>query len=224
MTAPASDERTHERTPYLLGEMPVGSAMQTTDERIVHAPVALIFDVARKVELWPAYLSHYRRVRFRDRASDGGGLVEMSAWRPVGSLPGGWPTWWLSEMAVDSVRPAIRFRHVGGITREMEVEWSFHSRADGTLVRIVHAWNGPHWPLVGVFAATSVIGPHFIRAIAQRTLRGLGRVAEREGGKQEADSRNQQLLDASPSSPLKREPMSPPELDPRFHGNDGPPG
>jgi hypothetical protein len=102
----------------------------------------------------------------------------MSAWRPVGSLPAGWPTWWLSEMSVDSMRPAIRFRHVGGITKGMEVEWSFLPRADGTLVRIVHAWNGPRWPLIGVFAATAVIGPLFIRAIAQRTLLGLAKVAE----------------------------------------------
>jgi len=166
--------------PYQLGELPVGTAMTTIDEQIVHAPVRLIFDIARQVELWPGYLPHYRSVRFRERTGDGGGLVEMAAWRPVGSLPGGWPTWWLSRMAVDSERPSIRFRHVDGITRGMEVEWSFHDRPDGALVRIVHAWNGPHWPLVGVFAATSIIGPHFIQAIARRTLRGLGEVAERE--------------------------------------------
>ena len=179
------------RPPYQLGEMPLGTAMKITDERVVHAPVPLIFDVARQVELWPGYLSHYRRVRFRELTSDGGGLVEMAAWRPVGALPAGWPTWWLSQMAVDSVRPAIRFRHVEGITRGMEVEWTFNEHPEGTLVRIVHAWNGPHWPLVGVFAATSVIGPHFISAIAERTLRGLGEVAERERRKQEAGSRKQ---------------------------------
>lgn len=175
----SSSEDAGENAPYRLGEMPLGRAMQTTDERLVHTPGAVIFDIARKVELWPGYLPHYRWVRFRERASDGGGLVEMSAWRPLGSLPAGWPTWWLSEMSVDAARPAIRFRHVGGITRGMEVEWSFDAQPGGTLVRIVHAWNGPSWPLIGVFAATTVIGPMFIRAIAQRTLRGLASVAER---------------------------------------------
>lgn len=170
------------RAPYQLGELPLGSAMKTTDERLVRAPLPLIFDIARKVELWPGYLAHYRHVRFRERTADGGGLVEMSAWRPLGSLPGGWPTWWLSQMSVDAARPAIRFRHVGGITRGMEVEWTFNPHAEGTLVRIVHAWDGPRWPLVGVFAATTVIGPHFVSAIARRTLAGLGKVAER--GKQ----------------------------------------
>lgn len=183
MTDPIAQSRALALAPYQLGDMPLGSAMKTTDERIVHAPVTLIFDVARKVELWPGYLAHYRYVRFRERRSDGGGLVEMSAWRPLGSLPGGWPTWWLSEMAVDHSRPAIRFRHVEGITRGMDVEWSFTPHPDGTLVRIVHAWNGPRWPLIGVAAATMVIGPHFISAIAERTLRGLGEVAERESDK-----------------------------------------
>lgn len=191
MTEPTGKPGALARPPYQLGEMPLGTAMRTTDERLVRAPVGLTFDIARHVQLWPGYLPHYRRVRFRERASDGGGLVEMSAWRPVGSLPGGWPTWWLSQMAVDPARPAIRFRHVEGITRGMEVEWTFDEHAEGTLVRIVHAWNGPHWPLVGVFAATTIIGPHFIRAIAERTLKGVGEVAERERRKREAGSSEQ---------------------------------
>ena len=83
-------------------------------------------------------------------------------------------------MAVDHVVPAIRFRHVGGITTAMDVEWTFSSMAeDQTLVRIVHVWDGPRWPLVGVFAATTVIGPVFVHGIASRTLAGLGRAAER---------------------------------------------
>lgn len=191
MTESTPQSRAIARTPYQLGEMPLGSAMKTRDERLVRAPVSLMFDIARKVELWPGYLPHYRYVRFRERRVDGGGLVEMSAWRPLGALPGGWPTWWLSEMAVDEARPAIRFRHVDGITRGMEVEWTFAKHPDGTLVSIDHSWNGPRWPIIGVFAATAVIGPHFVSAIAERTLKGLGEVAEREGGEQKAESRKQ---------------------------------
>jgi hypothetical protein len=151
--------------------------MTTVDERVVRAPVADIFALARDVEYWPAHLAHYRHVRFRERAPDGGGLVEMSAFRPFG--PVGWPTWWLSEMSVDPARPAVRFRHVGGITTGMDVEWSFTQVAEGTHVRIVHVWDGPRWPLVGVFAATAVIGPVFVHGIASRTLAGLARAAER---------------------------------------------
>lgn len=176
MSAPPSPPRPP-RAPYALGEMPLGRPMETVDERIVRAPPRTIFSIARDVERWPAYLPHYRWVRFREQAADGGGLVEMAAWRPFGVV--GWPTWWMSEMTVDDVRPAIRFRHVRGITTGMDVEWTFAPHGDGTLVRIVHAWNGPRWPLIGILAATAVIGPVFVHGIASRTLEGLAGVAER---------------------------------------------
>lgn len=153
--------------------------METVDELLVRAPLRTMFEVARHVEEWPAHLAHYRFVRFRESASDGGGLVEMSANRPFG--PVGWPTWWLSEMEVDHATPAIRFRHVGGITTGMDVEWSFTAASDGTRVRILHVWDGPRWPVIGIVAATAVIGPVFVHGIASRTLAGLARVAERGG-------------------------------------------
>ncbi|MGH7717658.1 MAG: SRPBCC family protein [Gemmatimonadaceae bacterium] len=165
------------RPPLELGEMPMGRAMETVDERFVRAPVQAMFDVVRQVEEWPAHLSHYRWVRFSERSTDGGGVVEMAAWRPFG--PVGWPTWWLSEMAVDAAAPIVRFRHIGGITTGMDVEWSFVPEGIGTRARVVHVWDGPRWPLVGVFAATAVIGPVFIHGIASRTLAGLAKVAER---------------------------------------------
>ena len=165
------------RPPFDLGPMPLGRAMTTVDEQLVRAPLARIFDFARHVEEWPAQLAHYRFVRMRERASDGGGIVEMSANRPFGALD--WPTWWLSEMSVDHDAPSIRFRHVGGVTAGMDVEWSFRPVAGGTQVEIVHVWDGPPWPLIGVFAATVVIGPVFVHGIASRTLAGLAAAAER---------------------------------------------
>jgi hypothetical protein len=101
----------------------------------------------------------------------------MAAWRPFGIV--GWPTWWLSQMAVSVEKPAIRFRHIGGITTGMDVEWTFLPEGTGTRARVVHVWDGPRWPLIGVFAATTVIGPIFIHGIASRTLAGLASVAER---------------------------------------------
>ena len=111
------------------------------------------------------------------QGADGGGVVEMSANRPFGVA--NWPTWWLSEMAVDESKPAVRFRHIGGVTREMDVEWSLTPSDGGTHVRLVHVWDGPRWPLIGGFAATAVIGPVFIHGIASRTLAGLAKAAER---------------------------------------------
>ena len=161
--------------------------METVDELFVRAPAKRLFELASKVEKWPSHLPHYRYVRFRERRADGGGLVEMSAYRPFhlldrwkGVLCLNWPTWWLSEMSVESERPAIRFRHVGGITKGMDVEWTFAPVAGGTHVRIVHLWDGPGIPVVGKWAAMLVIGPVFVHGIASRTLAGLATVAERE--------------------------------------------
>lgn len=176
------------REPYELGPIPLGRPMEIVDERLVRAPWRTIFEIAKNVELWPGYLPHYRYVRFHERATDGGGLVEMSAYRPFGPI--GWPTWWLSEMSVDEGAPAIRFRHVDGVTRGMDVEWSFRTvgaesgaktrpGAGGTHVKIVHVWDGPSIPLLGIIAATAVIGPCFIHGIASRTLEGVALTAER---------------------------------------------
>jgi ribosome-associated toxin RatA of RatAB toxin-antitoxin module len=184
------------RMTFTLGDMPAGRAMETLDERVVRAPVSTMFEIARQVEHWPALLSHYRYVRFRERTSDGGGIVEMSANRPFGLVH--WPTWWLSEMQVDSARPAIRFRHIGGITTAMDVEWSFTPTNEGTHVKLLHVWDGPRWPLIGVVAATAVIGPVFIHGIASRTLEGLAREAERPRPQYESSVSNL----ASPTSSL----------------------
>lgn len=177
--------------PLDLGPMPLGRRMETVDEQLVRAPVATVFEIVSRVENWPAHLSHYRYVRFRNRRSDGGGLVEMSAYRPFhvvdtskGPLRFNWPTWWLSEMSVSRDTPSIRFRHVAGITRGMDVEWSFAATRAGTHVRIVHVWDGPRVPVIRVWAARYLIGPVFVHGIASRTLAGLGAVAEHEAKKQ----------------------------------------
>ena len=169
--------------PFELGEMPLGRPMETVDEQLVRSPLNTIFELAKNVEAWPEHLSHYRFVRFKERRSDGGGIVEMSANRPF-AIPFvrfavNWPTWWLSEMTVNTEKPAVRFRHIGGITKGMDVEWSFATTPGGTHVRILHVWDGPRIPLFGIWAAVYVIGPIFIHGIASRTLAGLAAVAER---------------------------------------------
>lgn len=164
-----------------LGPMPAGRRMTTTDERLVRAPLERIFALAADVERWPTHLRHYRYVRLHRSDAGNGGLVEMSANRPLGPID--WPTRWTSEMEIHppdgTVPPAIRFLHVGGITTGMDVEWSFTPVTGGTLVRIIHVWDGPQWPAIGGIAATAVIGPVFIHGIASRTLAGLAHAAER---------------------------------------------
>lgn len=157
--------------------------MIQVDRRLVHADLDRVFDCARDVERWPEWLPHYRWVRFLERrpgdGAAGGGVVEMAAWRPFGPLR--YPTWWVSDMLVDPAAPAVRYRHVQGITRGMEVEWAFAPAGRGVTVTITHVWRGPAWPLIGASAASLVIGPVFIHGIAQLTLAGIARVAEHAG-------------------------------------------
>lgn len=149
--------------------------MRTVDERLVAADADRVFQAASDVERWPAILPHYRFVRMLERREDGG-VVEMSANRPFGPLD--WPTWWSSEMWVDRAGLSVRYRHIRGVTRGMDVLWQLERRGPQTFVRIVHEWTGPPWPLISWVAANWVIGPVFVHGIASRTLAGIARSVE----------------------------------------------
>ena len=149
--------------------------MRTVDERRVAAPATQVFAAAAGVERWPLILPHYRWVRMLERR-ELGGIVEMAAWRPFGPL--NYPTWWVSEMWVDPQRLQVRYRHIRGITRGMDVVWQIEPDGASSHVRIVHEWAGPAWPLIRRPAAEWVIGPVFIHGIASRTLAGIARSVE----------------------------------------------
>ncbi len=149
--------------------------MRTLDRITIAAPPDRVFRVAADVERWPEFLPHYRWVRMHERRDDGG-RVAMAAWRPFGLLK--YPTWWLSEMEIDEAALEVRYRHIGGITRGMDVVWRLVPGERLVDVTIVHEWTGPAWPIIGRIAAECVIGPVFIHGIASRTLAGVKRKAE----------------------------------------------
>ena len=149
--------------------------MRTVDRVTVRAPLERVFTAAAAVERWPSFLPHYRWVRFHERAG-GGGVVEMAAWRPFGPLR--WPTWWMSEMTVDAAAHEIRYRHIRGITKGMDVAWRLRPADGAVAIELQHDWTGPRWPLIGRAAAALVIGPVFVHGIASRTLAGIRRSAE----------------------------------------------
>jgi ribosome-associated toxin RatA of RatAB toxin-antitoxin module len=151
--------------------------MMTVDKGETSADPDLVFRLVAEVEAWPRHLAHYRWVTLRDRTRDGGGVVEMAANRPFG--PVNWPTWWLSHMSVDAEARTVRFRHIGGITTGMDVEWAITRTGNRTHVMLLHVWDGPSWPLIGTFAAAGVIGPVFVHGIASLTMAGLLAAAER---------------------------------------------
>jgi uncharacterized membrane protein len=146
-----------------------------TDRISIAAPLDRVFAAAQDVEHWPRVLPHYRWVRVLERRSDGA-VVEMAAWRSFGPLR--YPTWWVSQMTIDRSAHVIRYRHIRGITRGMDVVWSLVPSGAGVDVAVVHRWNGPAWPLVGGVIARLVIGPVFIHGIASRTLAGIKRYTE----------------------------------------------
>ena len=149
--------------------------MVTVDGLVIRAPVDRVLDVAADVERWPDILTHYRWVRFLERRN-GGGTVEMAAWRPFGVLR--YPTWWVSHMTVHRAQHEVRYRHIRGITRGMDVVWSLVPSGAGVEVTVTHRWSGPAWPIVGGVVARLVIGPVFIHGIASRTLAGIKRHTE----------------------------------------------
>lgn len=161
--------------------------MIRSDQHVTLAPADIVYRVAADVERWPEILPHYRWVRFQEKRGFGRGVVEMAAWRDF-TGPLRWPTWWKSEMDADPDEPIVRYRHIDGITTGMDVEWLFLPADEGTVVRIIHEWPGPGWPLIGPFAADRVIGPHFVSFIAQRTLEGVCAEAERLSAAERSDA------------------------------------
>lgn len=152
--------------------------MRTVDQRVIRATPDRVWPHAVAVERWPAILPHYRFVTREVGEPGGDGVVTMAAYRPFGG-PLRWPTWWRSEMWVHREARTIRYRHVGGITTGMDVEWRLTGTAAGdTIVTIVHEWDGPPWPLIRRIASEWVIGPIFVHGIASRTLAGIARAAE----------------------------------------------
>ncbi len=136
----------------------------------IAAPAARIFDLAADVERWPERLAHYRYVR-RLPAPNGERRFAMGARR-------GWiPVRWEAIQRPLPEQNVIEFTHTGGVTRGMQVAWRLVPHDEVTEVSIEHRLE-LGWPFIGRFAAERVIAPHFVDAIAGRTLRRMRQLAE----------------------------------------------
>ncbi len=144
--------------------------MRTQTEIWMRAPADAIFPLAAEVERWPELLPHYRWVRLLQRHWNRK-IVDMAASRD------GIPVSWRAVQELHPDVPRITFRHVRGVTRGMEVAWSFHAQDGGTLVRIEHQLD-LRWPLVGPWIAEHIIGPQFVDNIARKTLRRIRQLVE----------------------------------------------
>src|SRR2546428_10830117 len=158
----------------------MAASMLTVDGVSIRAPVEGVFQVAADTERWPEVLPHYRWVRFLGRQPSGG-VVEMAAWRPFG--PVRYPTWWVSRMTIDRPAREIRYNHLRGITRGMDVVWRLAARDGsgeaGAEVAVEHRWAGLPWPLVGGAVGRLVIRPRFVPGLASRPPGGGQRAGEK---------------------------------------------
>ncbi|HEY3269120.1 MAG TPA: SRPBCC family protein [Armatimonadota bacterium] len=126
-----------------------------------------VFALAADTAAWPRWLPHYRFVRQHGRVAHMGALRNR--------FPVSW--WAIQESYPDEGR--ITFRHVGGITRGMEVEWRITPTPGGAHVVIAHDLAYPA-PVLGWMFARYIVGGIFVTYIADRTLRRLKQKVESE--------------------------------------------
>jgi hypothetical protein len=153
--------------------------MHTENTVIMRGSLDRIVELAADVERWPIILPHYRWVTLLAGGGDHK-VVEMAATRD------GWPLKWRATQTIDrSVDPpVILYHHIWGPTRGMDVGWEFDPRPDGVHVRIWHDLD-LQWPVIGptpIGRAISehIIGPHFVGAVAGKTLATIKGLVEAE--------------------------------------------
>ena len=103
----------------------------------------------------------------------------MHAVRSIGrwGVPVAWVSdQWADESDADDLR--LRFRHVAGPTRGMDVTWHIRADAAGASVAIVHDFKR-RLPLLGDEVFPVVVDRLFVQPIAARTLATFKELAER---------------------------------------------
>lgn len=145
--------------------------VRSTAEIWVQAPPAELYELVSDLSRWVEYLPHYRYVRILEH-ENGTTRAAMSARR------GRIPVFWEAVQTLDPNARTIRFRHVRGITRGMDVVWSFIPERGGTRARVDHELTF-RVPVVGPWLAERVIAREFIEPIVARTLSCFRAIAER---------------------------------------------
>lgn len=147
--------------------------MHSTIEIDIAAPPALVFALAHDVERWERLLPHYARSRVRSVDDDGRRVVEFIARRPFVPLLGlGLPVAWRARTWPEPTTRRLRFVHVAGATRGMDVTWRIDPGPLGTHVAIDHDF-APRMPFLA-----GIVDRWFTRPIAGRTLATFRALAE----------------------------------------------
>jgi ribosome-associated toxin RatA of RatAB toxin-antitoxin module len=141
----------------------------------VDAPAELVFGLAHDVERWSTLLPHYARCRLEDTDGRGRPIMEFVARRPLVPFLGiGLPVVWWSRTWNEPESLRLRFEHIAGATRGMDVTWRIEPRenAAGCRVTISHEFS-PRMPGFARF-----VDRFFTRPIAGRTLATFKALAE----------------------------------------------
>jgi ribosome-associated toxin RatA of RatAB toxin-antitoxin module len=139
----------------------------------IAAPPELVFRLARDVGRWADLLPHYARSTVRERRPDGSAIADFVARRPLVPVLGiGLPVAWRSRTWSEPDGHRLRFAHVAGATRGMDVTWHIDPTPTGSHVRIDHDFA----PRIPGFAR--VVDRWFTRPIAGRTLATFKAIAE----------------------------------------------
>lgn len=147
--------------------------MHIANEIWIKASPKRVFRLAEAVERWPELLPHYRYVTTLGRQGSVR-KVRMAASRD------GIPVRWTSLLYPVPRLGRIRFRHVAGVTKGMEVEWRLERRDGGTHVTIEH-WLRLPWPPVLRQLGEYIISRYFISNVAGKTLARMKELAEHKG-------------------------------------------
>jgi hypothetical protein len=140
----------------------------------IEAPAGLVFALARDCERWATLLPHYARSRLVDTDGWGRPIIDFVAQRPLVPFVGiGIPVVWRSRTWNEPDALRLRFEHIAGATRGMQVTWRIEPRdAGGCRVTISHAFS----PRMPGFAW--LVDRFFTRPIAGRTLATVKALAE----------------------------------------------
>ena len=148
----------------------------------IAAPPDLVFALARDVERWADLLPHYTRSVVVERRSDGSVVADFIARRPlIGVLGLGLPVTWRSRTWSEPAARRLRFVHVAGATKGMDVTWRIEPAEggdDNDGGRVVCAVTIEHDFSPGLPGFAAFVDRFFTRPIAGRTLATFKALAE----------------------------------------------
>lgn len=145
---------------------------EAVNEILIRGTPDRVMDLAFDLPRWPEFLPHYRWVRVLEE-NGGRQTVEMACYRR-----GGIPLKWRSHLWVQRAAGRMRFRHIGGPARGMDVEWILIPLGDSVQVTIRHEM-ALEVPLIRTALGRWIVAEWFVKAVARRTLACLKEAVER---------------------------------------------